>query len=262
MNDPKIHPEIPEMIRNRKQLCLEETFTFGCHPGISCFNTCCRDVNIFLTPLDTLTLSRATGVDTEQFLFEHVLFPVTKDLHLPAPLLRMTSGTDKRCPFAGDEGCIVYADRPWACRMYPLGSALPPARADQVPTPIYFLMEDSFCSGAGEQIEWTAAAYRESQGVPSREALEAGFQEIVSHPWFIGGRQLDPARIEMFHMAAYNLDAFRRFVFSSTFLKRFELDDGLVTSIRTSDIALLQFSFVWLRFALFGEPTMKIRPET
>ena len=58
-----------------------------------------------------------------------------------------------------------------------------------------------------------------------REELDELFNEIVSHPWFIGGRQLDPKRIEMFHMACYNLDTFREFVFKSTFLT-----GGLVSS--------------------------------
>jgi hypothetical protein len=57
-------------------------------------------------------------------------------------------------------------------------------------------------------------------------------------------------------MAAYDLDTFREFVFSSTFLRRFDLDDDLVESLRTDDRALLLFALRWLRFALFGEPTV------
>ena len=36
----------------------------------------------------------------------------------------------KSCLFLDLEngGCQVYEDRPWACRMYPLGMAIPPAR--------------------------------------------------------------------------------------------------------------------------------------
>ncbi len=257
--EPQSLLEAPEAIRNKKQLGPNASFRFGCHQGLSCFKTCCRDVNIFLTPLDILTLARRAGLSTDAFLEKHVIFPITKDLHLPAPLLKMMGDDERRCPFVGEEGCTVYTARPWACRMYPLGSALPPARVGEAPKPLYFLMEDTFCKGGAEPSEWTIASYREDQGVPAREALETGFQEIVSHPWFIGGRQLDPKRIEMFHTAAFNLDAFRRFVFESSFLTRFEVADALVESIRSDDIALLQFAFVWLRFALFGEPTMKVR---
>ena len=60
-------------------------------------------------------------------------------------------------------------------------------------------------------------------------------------------------------MAAYDLDTFREFIFSTTFVKRFDLDPALVETLRTDDHALLQFSFRWLRYALFGEPTMQLR---
>ncbi len=62
-------------------------------------------------------------------------------------------------------------------------------------------------------------------------------------------------------MACYDLDTFREFVFKSTFLTRFDLDGAAVEKLQTDDEALLQFAFRWLRFALFGEPTMQPRPE-
>ena len=82
---------------------------------------------------------------------------------------------------------------------------------------------------------------------------------VVGHPWFIGGRQLDPKRMEMFHMACYDLDTFRDFVFETSFLDRFELDPKQVETMREDDEALLHFAFRWLRFALFAEPTMRVR---
>lgn len=258
MTKPNDDPQIPDLLKNKRQLQKTDSFQFGCHKGVPCFTDCCRDINIFLTPLDVLRLARRVGIFTDEFLDQYTMTPITKDLHLPVKMLKMDEDNEKKCFFVGEEGCTVYEDRPWACRMYPLGSALPPARAGVEPEPIYFLFEDDFCKGCEENTAWTVEGYREDQGVPEREALERGFQEIVSHPWFIGGRQLDPKRIEMFHMACYDLDTFRRFVFSSSFLKRFDLEDELVRQLKTDDEALLAFAFRWLRFALFGEPTMKV----
>jgi Fe-S-cluster containining protein len=251
--------ELPDSLKDKRRLEADEKFSFGCHKGVPCFTDCCQDINIFLTPLDVLRLSRKLGIETQAFLEAYTLTPITKDLHLPVLMLKMNEKNGSKCHFVGDEGCGVYEDRPWACRMYPLGSALPPARAGIEPKPIYFLFEDNFCEGHAEAETWTVAEYRDNQGVPEREAIEAGFQEIVSHPWFIGGRQLDSRRIEMFHMASYNLDTFRRFVFSSSFLNRFELEDELIDKLKVDDEALLQFAFKWLKFALFAEPTMKIK---
>jgi Fe-S-cluster containining protein len=198
---------------------------------------------------------------TKEFLDRHALMPITKDLHLPVALLKMGPEPEKRCSFVGEAGCTVYEDRPWSCRMYPVGSAIPPVRVGEEPKPIYVLFEDDFCKGHGEAQQWTVATWRADQGVDEREEIEAGFREIVSHPWFIGGRQLNPKQMELFFNACYDLDNFRRFVFESTFLSRFELEESLVEELRQDDIALLKFAFTWLRFALFGEQTLKVREE-
>ncbi|HUU03433.1 MAG TPA: YkgJ family cysteine cluster protein [Myxococcota bacterium] len=254
-------PELPYALRDKRKLGEKEKFDFACHAGLACFTKCCSDINIMLTPLDVLGLARRLGVSTGDFLQEYTLTPITKDLHLPVVLLRMNDEEDKCCPLLGAEGCTVYAERPWACRMYPLGMALPPARAGQKPEPVYLLFEDDFCEGTRQDGSWSVDEWRENQGVVEREELESGFTDIVSHPWFIGGRQLDVKRMDMFYTACYDLDAFRRFIFDSSFLERFELEQFLIDKLRTSDEELLRFSFRWLRFALFAEPTMQVRED-
>jgi Fe-S-cluster containining protein len=252
-------PALPEALSGRRQLRPGETFRFACHDGLACFGKCCGDVNIFLTPLDVLRLARRTGLTTTEILERHTMMPITKQLHLPVVMLKMNEDDAKRCPFVDARGCTVYEDRPWSCRMYPVGMGVPPARAGEEPEPVYVLFEDNLCQGLAEAKEWTIEQWLADQGVHSDDALEKGFQEIVSHPWFIGGRQLDPKRIEMFHMASYDLDRFRRFVFESSFLERFELDDELVEQLRDDDQALLSFAFRWLRYALFSEPSITVR---
>ncbi len=250
---------LPEPLRNKRQLAPGSTFCYDCSPKLPCFTDCCADVNIVLTPLDVLSLARKAGLTTKQFLDRHTLSPITKELHLPVVLLKMDATPEKRCPFVSPQGCSVYEARPWACRMYPVGMALPPARAGVEPAPCYFLFEDDFCKGRGESRTWTVDSWQADQGIQARDELEKGFRELVSHPWFIGGRQLDPKRIEMFFMAAYDLDTFREFLFATTFVQRFQLEPALVESLRTDDHALLRFGFRWLRFALFGEPTVQRR---
>ncbi len=252
-------PDLPEALRRARQLTGDATFCFDCNPRLDCFTECCSNVNILLTPADVLSLARRTGLSTRQFLDRHTLTPITKDLNLPVVMLRMEQTAEKRCPFVTAAGCSVYEARPWSCRMYPLGLGLPPARAGVEPKPGFFLFEDDFCHGTKESRRWTVESWQRDQGVLALESLEKGFREIVGHPWFIGGRKLDPKRMEMFFMAAYDLDTFREFVFSSSFLKRFALDDASIETMRTDDHALLRFGFRWLRFALFGEPTVQRR---
>ena len=65
----------------------------------------------------------------------------------------------------------------------------------------------------------------------------------------------------MYYMACFDLDRFRRFVFESRFLQMFEVDEARVDAMRTSDEDLLDFAMQWLRFSLFGEKSMKIKPS-
>ena len=253
---------LPDVMRGRRQLGEKDRFGFACHSQLPCFNQCCADVNIMLTPVDVLRLARKLGMSTTEFLATHTQRPITKDLHLPVVMLKMREEAARRCPFVAEHGCTVYADRPWACRMYPVGMGLPPARAGVDPEPVYFLFEDDFCQGHTADKTWTVAAWRADQSIPEREEVEQGFRDIVGHPWFIGGaRQLDPRKIELFYMAAFDLDTFRRFVFDSTFLKRFDVESALVEKLKVSDEELLRFGFRWLRYALFGEPIMTVRPD-
>ncbi len=249
--------QMPDLLKDRRQLAPGETFSFGCHKGLKCFTDCCADINILLTPVDVLRLARRLEITTEEFLVKYTQMPVTKELHLPVVMFKMGPEPDRRCDFVGEDGCTVYEDRPWSCRMYPVGMAIPPARAGVEPEPVHFLFEDDFCHGHSESQTWTFESWKADQGLDDQEELETGFREIVSHPWFIGGtRQLDPKRMEMFYTACYDLDNFRRFVFDSTFTERFELADELVEQMKTDDEAMLRFAFRWLRYALFAEPTM------
>jgi hypothetical protein len=231
---------LPEFLADKRQLAEGETFQFTCHPGVPCFNSCCADVNIVMTPIDVLRLARRLGMNTRDFLENHTSNPITKDLQLP-----------------------IVMDRPWACRMYPLGMAIPPARAGEEPEPVFFVFEDDHCKGrhGADAKEWTSKSWRDDQGIEERESLEAGFRDLVSHPWFIGGRTLDPKRMHMFYTACYDLDTFRSFVFESSFLEKFEIEPEMLEELKTQDEALLRFAFRWLRFAMFAEPTMRVREE-
>ena len=252
---------LPQFLEDKRQLAEGEAFDFTCHPGVPCFNSCCADVNIVLTPFDVLRLARRLGMNTQDFLETHTSNPITKDLQLPMVMLKMKDEDAKPCPFVGDEGCTVYDDRPWACRMYPLGMAIPPARAGEEPKPMYFLFEDDHCEGRHQPDckQWAEQSWRSDQGLEAQDDLEAGFRDLVSHPWFIGGRTLDPKRMHMFYTACYNLDTFRTFVFESSFCERFDIQPKALEELKTNDEALLRFAFQWLRFALFAEPTLKVK---
>ncbi len=62
-------------------------------------------------------------------------------------------------------------------------------------------------------------------------------------------------------MVCYDLDRFRRFVFDSSFSRKFNLDAAEMERAKTDDEALQALGFRWLRFCLFGEETFEIRGD-
>ena len=48
-----------------------DTFEFRCHPGVSCFNRCCRNLNFFLNPYDVIRLKQNLGLSSGEFIEKH-----------------------------------------------------------------------------------------------------------------------------------------------------------------------------------------------
>lgn len=260
-DDPRSRLE-EKILSDHARMELDDKFSFGCHPGISCFNTCCTDVNIFLSPYDVLRLKTRLGITSTEFLDRYVLLPVQKDMKTPVVVLRMNDDEAKTCPFLGESGCGVYADRPWPCRMYPLGLAASKDTPDGWRGErFYFLLEEEGCQGFGEAKEWTVREWLDDQGMDAYDDWGEAFKELTLHSFFEDDGTLSPERLEMFFTASYDLDKFRDFVFESTLLDRFDVDEDFVEEMRTDDEALLRFSFLWLQFSLFGVKTMRINPD-
>ena len=49
-----------------------DTFYFRCHPDVSCFNRCCRNLNLFLYPYDVVRLKQCLGITSDEFLDKYV----------------------------------------------------------------------------------------------------------------------------------------------------------------------------------------------
>ncbi|MCP4705388.1 MAG: hypothetical protein GY865_12360, partial [candidate division Zixibacteria bacterium] len=72
---------------------------------------------------------------------------------------------------------------------------------------------------------------------------------------------LPPEKIEMFFMACYNLDTFRKFLFGSSFFGKIDIDEETKAKLKEDDVELMKFGLDWLRFSIFGEDTMKINQD-
>lgn len=252
------------------RLTEQNSFCFRCHAGVSCWNECCHDTDITLTPYDLIRLARHLGLRPGE---AGRMFG-TPDIHEPSgmPVLklkRVDNGDARRpCVFLdGDNGCFVYEDRPAACRYYPLGLASVKMKGHEAPEDFYFLVKEPHCRGHDEEKEQSVAEFRAEQGVQPYDEANRGWIHILMKlaSWkALGGpegKELDQRTKKMFAMATTDLDAFRCFVFETSFLERYAIDPDMRPLLATDDEVLLKLAVDWLRAILFNEPTAPLRQE-
>jgi len=176
--------------------------------------------------------------------------------------LKMNRDQNRKCPFVNLNGCTIYEDRPGACRIYPLGRAASKVDRDKDTKEKYFFVHEDHCLGFQEDREWTVEDWLDNEGVNEYNAMNDQWLEIIT-----SSKDLDPGKdlhrkIQVFFMASYNLDRFRNFIYKSRFFDLFEVDPELNDRLAVDDVALMQFSFDWLKFSLFGEKTIRIKNQT
>jgi Fe-S-cluster containining protein len=251
------HATPESIIRDYPRLSLDDRFCFQCDRSLECFTNCCHDVTIVLTPYDALRLKQALRIESSEFLEKYTLSPFAKDQKIPAVILKMDPET-KRCPFVTQEGCQVYANRPWACRMYPLGMAAP-----DNPTPenrsFHFLLREEICLGHNTSRTVSVSEWISDQGIEEYDAMGTSFKELMLHPFWNQEGLLTPQQIDMYYMACYDLDRFRRFLFETRFFELFDVEEERIEALRRDDLELLDFAIQWLKFSLFHDESMKIK---
>jgi Fe-S-cluster containining protein len=231
-----------------------DSMRFRCHAGLDCFTTCCRDVNIFLSPYDILRMKKRLGISSTEFLQRYTISLIPEVSGFPVILLKMEEETNRACPFITPRGCSIYEDRPWACRMFPL---------DQVDRPgeYRFITDPSFCLGMKEGEEQTVESYLDGQGLAPYNESERLLGRIASDPRFSKAVIRNPKLQEMCRMALYDLDRFRRFVLKSRFLEIFEMDGERRQKIAKDDMELLKLAHQWLEFGLVAGDTLRMRED-
>ena len=236
------------------QLTKESRFRFHCYPGVACFTGCCRDVNIFLSPYDILRMKKRLGVSSEEFLEKYTTSLIPETSGFPVVLLKMREDQNKACPFVRSEGCSIYEDRPWPCRMYPLDQR-------EMNGEFHLIAQSSFCLGIKEDREWMVKEYLEDQGLDIYNEMQNLLGKISSHPR-LSKEKIRNAKVqEMCRMALYDLDRFRRFVLESRFLQIFYVEKEVAQKIKADDLELMKLAHRWLEFGLISGETLKMRED-
>ena len=238
-------------------------FNFQCHPGIGCFNRCCRNLNLYLYPYDVLRLKNGLEISSDAFLDRYVDVVLRPGNHFPEVLLRMADSESKTCPFLTDEGCYVYKDRPDTCRTFPVEQGAMIDAATGKAEIVSFFRPPEFCLGQHEDQVWTPETWAQDQDAQIYNQMTARWAAIKSRfqqdPFHGAGP--DCAQGKMAFMALYNGDRFREFVFQSTFLKRYKVSADVRRRLKKNDLELLKFAFDWVKLYLWGVPTRLIKPR-
>ena len=226
---------------------------FRCHKGISCFNACCKNADITLTPYDVLRLKKRLGMTSGEFLKQHTVpFEMDGD---KVPGIKMRTDDAGACLFVTEEGCSVYEDRPAACRYYPVGHLAMKPKDEKTERTSYFLVEEEHCKGHQEAREITIGDYRKEQEVAPFDDMNQEWYQIMLKKKSAGPTVGKPPEmsLQLFFMCSYDLDRFRRFVLSDSFKNSYLLEDETYAELERDDEALLKFGYRMLKHVLFGE---------
>lgn len=235
---------------------LGSTIQFKCHKGISCFNACCRNADITLTPYDIVRLKQHLGKSSTEFLKEHTVpFQMDQD-GLPGVKLRTTD--EGACLFMTDEGCSVYKDRPTACRYYPLGNMIRLDTGAKEEHVDYVLIKEEHCKGHEEDRELTVQEYLIEQETAQYDEMNREWQQLMLMKRSGGPSVGKPpeATLQMYFMCSFDMDRFRRFVMSDNFKATYDLEDSLYEVLEKEDVSLMQFGTRLMKQVFFGLRTI------
>jgi Fe-S-cluster containining protein len=252
----------PDPLPDTGEIRGNDPFSFHCHPGVSCYMTCCRKLDMYLYPFDILRLKNSLKMHSAEFIHTHTRIARGSHPYFPAIMLNMAANEAATCPFLGSRGCSVYPDRPSACRTYPLERAVEKKSGKQkCLEEHYFLTHHSYCLGHGETNTYTIRQWVREQGLHEYNLMNDLWAEVdaffASNPWQGEGKA--GPRQQLAFMACYNIDDFRGYTRQYDLLRRFRLDRARRRRIERDDVELLKFAFDWLQFVLGDRPTLQPR---
>jgi Fe-S-cluster containining protein len=236
------------------------TIRFRCHRGVACWNACCSNIDISLTPYDIVRLKRRLDITSTEFLERYTVpYEMEKDGIAGVKLKPVDGGA--ACRFMGEEGCGIYTDRPTACRYYPVALLSLRKQDECTDRESYAMVKEAHCLGHREPREITIDAYRAEQGLPEYDELARGWRQLILKKKSSGPTIGKPSKrsLQLFFMTCYDVDRFRAFVASESFNDVYDIPAAERESILADDVLLLQFGFRFLRQVLFGETSIAMR---
>ncbi|MGD9022319.1 MAG: YkgJ family cysteine cluster protein [Deltaproteobacteria bacterium] len=239
-------------MRDFQKLDLDDTFSFSCHPGIGCFNRCCRDLNQFLTPYDILRLKQGLKISSGEFLKRYTTHHIGPASGLPIVTLKMPEHEDLCCPFVSEAGCTVYPDRPGSCRIYPLARIV--ERSPKHPSchEYYIVIHEPHCLGFTEPKTWTVKEWKQNQEFGLYNEMNDLLMNIIALKNRSGSKRLADDQNALFYLACYDVDGFRDYVFEKRLWERQPIGEEALKALGSDDVQMMRFGIEWIKGSLFG----------
>jgi Fe-S-cluster containining protein len=235
------------------------TFNFDCHPGVSCFTVCCKNVNLTLYPYDIIRLKNHLSIDSENFVRTHTFLVKGDNPFFPTVKLKLADNPETSCPFLSSKGCSVYSHRPSACRTYPLERGVIGSSNSALLEEVYYLTSHTYCMGHYESKVVDVNTWVRSQQLIEYNTINSLWAEMDvlfrQNPW--KGEGAGGEKQQLAFMVCYNIDGFRRFCEAHKVLEQFKLDKDFKKRIKKEDSELLKFGFEWLKLVLTGKSSLQ-----
>ncbi len=233
-----------------RQLAPDDSFQFRCHAGMPCFNECCRLLELALSPYDVLRLKGALGISARQFLDQYAVVEQADEAGFPQVYLAMLDDGRGSCPFVTKQGCTVYADRPAACRTYPLGRGAFRTASGELKN-IHVLLSEPHCQGGHEEQSQSIGDWEGEQGLALYNNFNDQAIAILHHERMRQGMEPSAAQRQTYLATLYDLDGFGQSLLQEGAKAGHGLSAREKQDLLADSSALLAFGFKWLNQELF-----------
>lgn len=240
--------DLDNFVNSLPRLKADDILLFRCHPKVPCFNRCCGDLNLALSPYDVMRLRVALDIGSTEFMRRYASVSPLPGNGFPSVMLEMLDDENQSCPFVTPKGCGVYSNRPGACRVYPLGRGASMDDKGNL-SEEYILVKESHCMGFWEDAEpMTVSAYLASQGMDTYIEFDNRYIQLMHH-WNQRGRALDKSLFDRVFAAAYRPDELASFVDEPSLMSHIVRENDAPLTFETRRLA---FGFDWIENILFG----------
>jgi len=229
----------------------DQSFCFRCDAQVACFNLCCADLNLVLSPYDVLMLRKGLEIESRAFLEEYTRVAIVPNTGFPEFSLAMRDDLNKSCPFVTEAGCRIYQHRPSACRMYPVGRGACVAETGLIEER-FVLIEETHCLGFQSELCWTAKTWQTDQNLEAYNRSNDRYLRLIDG-WRRKDTALSREQLGIAILALYRTDAFQRHIQAKGLLDKTSLSQSQRDQILQDEAQCLAFAMRWFESVILNK---------